>query len=338
MNIRTSINATLATALLAIPMASQAAFTVDGINTVGEYVSFFNVPYVNEDTGNVDGTGSVALGYDNGNIYLLLEVPTSIQDLTYSGFDYKKGVFKDSNGNATAAADQNAAAGWYDGPNIDHAVYKKVQGSENWSFDLDGDGVKIKMADGSGKKKDKNTGIGDGYKLEENGGGNVTDASTSLDFNMNGGAGGGHVDGFSIEHSPECANPISDPGGGTVDQSCYTDLENNYPDYQYAQRYELEISNADNQFNLTTDELDGIFTDLSFFQDNITDSVFHASKPKGPGGNNFDLPCLEENNCEPPPPCTDDCGEVPVPGTLLLWGAALTALAAARRRRIFRKA
>ena len=29
--------------------------------------------------------------------------------------------------------------------------------------------------------------------IEENGGGNVTDASTSLDFNMNGGAGGGHV-------------------------------------------------------------------------------------------------------------------------------------------------
>ena len=45
---RTSIKTTLATALLALPVASQAAFVVDGIDTAGEYASFFDVPYFNE--------------------------------------------------------------------------------------------------------------------------------------------------------------------------------------------------------------------------------------------------------------------------------------------------
>ncbi len=331
---RTSIKTTLATALLALPVASQAAFVVDGIDTAGEYASFFDVPYFNENnnTSVADGIGSVALGYDTlaESIYILLEVPTEIQDLTYSGFEYKKGIFKDSGGAATSTANQNAAAGWYEGPNLDHAAYKKVQGSEKWRFDLAGEAVEIKMKDSG------NNGTGTGYEIKKNGAGKVVAASTSLDYNMNGDAGGA-VNGFNINYSPECENPISNPlPDATGDQDCYDDLEANYPDYQYAQRYEIEINNSDNAFGLSSEELAGIFTDLSFFAANIDNSNFHASKPKGAGGHDFDIPCIDAGDCPEPPPCDVNCGEVPVPGALLLWGAALTALAATRRRRILR--
>ena len=114
MNTRTTMKVSILAALLATPMVTQAAFDVDGINTGGEYASFFDVEYFNENnnTNVPDGIGTVGLGYDaaSQNIYVLLEVPTEIQDLTYSGFEYKDGIFKDSSGAAVAAGDQNAAA------------------------------------------------------------------------------------------------------------------------------------------------------------------------------------------------------------------------------------
>lgn len=339
MNIRTSINATLATALLAIPIAGQARYSVDGINTGGEYTSFFDVEYFNErnSTAVADGIGSVALGYNsnNNNIYVLLEVPTEIQDLTYSGFDagHHGTNFKKSNGQAVSAANQNAAVGWYNGENLDHAVYKKVQGSEKWRFELKGEQVEIKMKDSG------NNGTGTGYEIKKDGGGRVLDASTSLDYNMNAGANGGSVEGFSIDYSPECQNSPIGGSNGAEDQDCYDDLAANFPDYQYAQRYEIEINNHGNRFGLNEDELNNVFENLSFFADNISHSNFHASKPKGPGGHDFDIPCLDRGDCpDPDPPCDVNCGEVPVPGAPLLLGVALTALAATRRRRIFRKA
>jgi hypothetical protein len=291
----------LAACALGIPVASSA-FIVDGVVSVGDnYTENYTLGFQIEGKGKgkkgkkgkstSPSTPSTSPSYGgvlrlgrgananetggNGDIFVLLEIPTEIHDLTFGA---------------------NAAPGWNDG-----IAFKTVTGSENLAFTLDVDGsdrdVKIKM---SSKDKDGGTGV----KLEQDGGGAVLDASTSLAWNI--AQFGPYADNAD---SPFCGNSPA------TDQACYDYLDNNDPNYEYKQMYEFQLDGS--LFSDVTDNL----IDIAGF---ISDSLVHASPLKSGEGGDGVITCINDPNVDCPvlePPVS-----VTEPGSLGLLALGLLAL------------
>ena len=307
---------------------SHAEFVVDGILTPGADTGYqeFALEFVEENGAVGSGYfGKLWLGFGKtasdpvgtNDIFILLEVPTEIQDLTYG---------------------DNASWGWYDTSDPDpnnwsrsgSAEYDKVTGSENWRFcfgsqsDCGNDEtIKIKMKD-TDDGGTKNDGLPPGFEIDRDTDGIVVAASTSLDYNLNSSdlsstiAGNQLMTSFT-EDSPFCGDVQGTPH--TSDQDCYNELAANYDDYQFSQRYEIQIDNS--TFALT---------DINEVFDYINNSVFHASRPKFADENiDFELPCLDPGEiCDPVTPPT---GGVPIPSSLSLFTLAGALMIARRRRR-----
>lgn len=207
-------------ALSTLAPVAASAIVVDGINTAGEYSleNTYSFSFMDEQDNSITYQGALSLAYDvatNGsvqnNIFVLLQVPTSVTDLTFG---------------------DNLAPGWtghekYDKLSSDEG-YKKVTGSESWKFSLAGEDVKLKMKD------DDNDGFGPGYVLDKDGGGAIVSASTSLDYNLN-----RYPDKFGLgTSSPSCGD------SPTTDEECYSNVDNAYADYIFAHQYEIEIDGS----------------------------------------------------------------------------------------------
>lgn len=315
---------------LTLATSSHAEFIVDGILTPGFDSGYqeFALEFVEE--GGAVGSGyfgKLWLGFGKtaadpagtNDIFILLEVPTEIQDLTFG---------------------ENASWGWYDTSDPDPnkwdrsgaAEYDKVQGSENWSFCFgligncgDDQTVKIKMKDDKGSG-DSNDGLPPGFKIDKDEDGVVVAASTSLDYNLRSSdlsstIAGNQVMTMFTEDSPFCG----DVRTHTSDQDCYDELDLNYDDYEYAQRYEIQIDNS--TFALT---------DVNEVFDYINNSTFHASRPKFIDDNtDFELPCLDPGGtCDPvnPPTQPPPPPGVPLPSSLSLFALAGAVLVGRRRK------
>lgn len=230
---KTINKAVCALAVSAFVPISASAIVVDGINSNGEYSAdnTYSFSFMDEQDNSVTYDGFLSLAYDSAtdgsnqnNIFLLLQVPTSVTDLTFG---------------------ENLAPGWAGHDKFDKLSgdkgYKTVTGSESWKFQLDGEDVKLKMKD------DGNDGVGTGYDLDKDADGAVVSASTSLDYNINlyPGAFGEGTD------SPFCGNAPA------TDADCYANVEAAYADYVFAHQYEIEIDgslfntiNGDNLLNI----------------------------------------------------------------------------------------
>lgn len=282
--------------------APASAFTIDGVVSAGDtYSVALSVGFLVEGTSTTE-FGTLRIGREptnsdgtGGDIFLLLEVPTALKDLSYGA---------------------NAANGW----GIGGHAYDKAQGSEKWVFNLlNGAGGTT----GAGKVELKLKQIGAataqvGHKLEKNGGGLVLSAATSLDNNLNLFAdpanitltGGGTLD--LTQDSPA----FGDIDPLTSDEDQYASVDSQFAGYEFAQIYELQIDGSGY----------GPFANLADFQNFIAaDSIVHASPPK-PGGKNkmFNF-CLDSSNCQPtngPPPTTN----VPEPSAISMFGFGLFGL------------
>lgn len=217
---KTINKASCVVALSLLTPLTANAIVVDGINTAGEYSidNTYGFSFMDEQDNSVTYEGFLSLAYDQAsdgsgqnNIFVLLQVPTSVTDLTFG---------------------DNLAPGWdghdkYDDLSGDKG-YKKVTGSESWKFLLNDEEVKLKMKD------DDNDGVGAGYVLDKDGDGAIVSASTSLDYNINlypGAFGEG-------TSSPFCGN------APTTDAECYENVEAAYADYVFAHQYEIEIDGS----------------------------------------------------------------------------------------------
>ena len=316
---------------LTFAASSQAEFIVDGILTPGADADYqeFELEFVEE-------SGAVGSGYfgklwvgfgrtamdpiGTNDIFILLEVPTEIQDLTYGA---------------------NASWGWYDTSDPDPnnwdrsgaAEYDRVQGSENWSFCFglvndshDDQSIKIQMKD-TKSSGDSHDGLPPGYKIDKDDDNVIVAASTSLDYNLRSTdlsptIAGDQVMTMFTEDSPFCGDVTTH----TSDQDCYDELEANYEEYQFAQRYEVQIDNS--MFALS---------DVNEVFEYINNSTFHASRPKYVDDNtDFTLPCLDPGGtCDPvnnPPDTPPPAPGIPLPSSLSLFALAGAVLVGRRRK------
>ncbi len=255
-----------ATALIFTAHSQAGVITVDGINTGNEYTNVYSLNYVIGGD-NVEGKLSLARGSNadgvtggSDDIFLLWEIPTEYQDLTFG---------------------ENAAPGW--GSKRDRAKYDSIQGSEYLGFDLEifrdnkveTTEIKVKMKDAG------SDGVGTGYEIDRNGDGALLAASTSLDHNIQ------LFGNQFIVDSPDCGSIIASDGSRTAtsDADCYANHD--APGYEFAHIYEMQFDGS--LFN---------FDDLVEFITKLSNSDGHASPPKN--DNSIVNPtCIEDNNCTP---------------------------------------
>ncbi len=157
-----------ATAFLCLVAGPVSAFNVDGrVTSDDNYTTVYNMDFYVYNTWNgyggnqrIEG-GKLRIGRDgnSGDIYMLLEVPTSITDNVYG------------------AAANTSGSGW----NYGHP-FSDLKYSDSFEFQIDtgcgGTFIEVDYANSSGQSSIRNSG-----------GGTLTDVATSLEYNLSRGYG-----------------------------------------------------------------------------------------------------------------------------------------------------